>query len=1682
MAFFIYTDPNDILEHNLKQILTLLWQLIMHYQVTEANQGSKILLLEWMKATLPDKDITNFTTDWNDGINLSALVDYCKPSLIPNHPFLEPSNAIENITKAMALAEEHLGIRQIMQPDDFGAEKPDEQSVMTYLSLFCCPTSPGEERLLSWIQKQIPSKNVTNFTTDWVSGEALGMLVNEVSANAFPDYDQHQHTSEEDNCNKEDTENCKKSMDAAEEFLGIQSVLKPEEFANQELSPIARATYLVQFYFAKLCPQVIDLHIPSKAGSGEMVQLDLTCCEESLILAQAYGNVNGSVPVETNTLSPNTYRVSFEAEYEDTYTLAVYVNGNRVKDSPFHIDLTPCSVELINSITPKRVGLPVSLFFDASDAGIGEMTAQAKGKRSGQVPTHIKQISASEYKVFFIPFKGETYTLEVCFDRKQVQGSPFVFPLTSIAQPGNVKCSEPVFSEPHTPVILDIDINNAGTGELTATCRGETSGEIKVKFTCKHDHPTGVTFIPPVEEIYTLSLYFEDVEVHDSPFFVDLRHIPPDATKVTILKSPSGRLNAGEEIKISFDTTEAGTGKLTAFSKGSKVGDVPLTVRQCSNYTYNIVFVPPKEDTYSIGVLWADTHIRGSPFTVTLTPKGEPDASKCRVVSQLVKSSFVNEKISFEIDTADAGRGSLSVTATTQEGEAQTPYIEPIPERPEVFKISYTPATPGTHTLNLLWANKALPTLRFKIKEIKLVPFGVPVVINMTAKCRKVHLKAFAVYKESDSQHNITIKETEKEHFRLTLKAKKEGLYHLHILHQEREIPGSPLAVNYVTYSSAKKAANKEEGYIDFVVDSELRDRGTKTQPTRKARKKVRKGNREVVGLDLDDVVLRVGVSHSFKLHCEDLGKGIPEVACNPEAGADIECTPVEGEKNAHLIKIEPQKVGKHVITVKFDGKHILGSPFKVDFKTRSDASKCILEDSPIECQKMSTAKGNVIFCVSNKGAGKGKLMAAVKSDKTKETLPINISHPFKQHYHIEFNPSEGLDYVLTIKYDHTHIPGSPFRLALSDSTKVHMEGEGSIEAWLNEQNCFVVDGKDAGAALLKVLIEGCGEKLQYVEATEAKKLFKMGDKLPRQGVYTITKVAEKVFRIGYMPTKQGFYTIIVKWGNLDIPRSPCEVKCRKRIFPKDVYITNPSGGAYIGKPLELKLVAKDTEIEEEEYQRFTVLIRSKVDLQFPWEIEKGDSGSCICTIDPPPTVGVYKFHILWMGEHITGSPSELEIAPKPEPKDFIAKNVESETGGIAVEVQGPKFAHRLGEMKASVEIAGTDETLPVIAAPLSLELYKVEFNPQKCGVYFLSIVYDEEHIQGSPFRLVATDPSRCYTKGRGLKTAKVEEENNFTVCVENAGPGELTINIEGVNGEIIEPRITEASENRFEVTYIPPILGTYRILVQWDNQHVSGSPFEILCVNAARYSVVKPPKQIFCGNPITVTAKALDRKVPAWEKLEIFASKKDHTTRGEVEKISSKIMIHSNYTCTVVPPEVGKYQVYVRCNGLDIIGSPFRTKVVAKPSPENIKVYGEGLKQGMIGQEQFFTIQLTNPGHGYLGVRVKGPKGGFSISLDKPDKENCICARYTPIYAGDYTISVLWAEVHVPGSPFHVSIAAPEDPSHEDNADSDKPSHDNIVDSDDQSHNNGFDSDESSQDENEPSRDDPEETSSSEE
>jgi filamin len=71
-------------------------------------------LLSWIQSRMPPElPISNFTTDWNDGRAIGALVDSCAPGLYPDWSTNNPNDHLNNAKEAMDLAEQWLGIPQV---------------------------------------------------------------------------------------------------------------------------------------------------------------------------------------------------------------------------------------------------------------------------------------------------------------------------------------------------------------------------------------------------------------------------------------------------------------------------------------------------------------------------------------------------------------------------------------------------------------------------------------------------------------------------------------------------------------------------------------------------------------------------------------------------------------------------------------------------------------------------------------------------------------------------------------------------------------------------------------------------------------------------------------------------------------------------------------------------------------------------------------------------------------------------------------------------------------------------------------------------------------------------------------------------------------------------------------------------------------------------------------------------------------------------------------------------------------------------------------------------------------------------------------------------------------------------------------------------------------------------------
>lgn len=115
---------------------------------------------------------------------------------------------------------------------------------------------------------------------------------------------------------------------------------------------------------------------------------------------------------------------------------------------------------------------------------------------------------------------------------------------------------------------------------------------------------------------------------------------------------------------------------------------------------------------------------------------------------------------------------------------------------------------------------------------------------------------------------------------------------------------------------------------------------------------------------------------------------------------------------------------------------------------------------------------------------------------------------------------------------------------------------------------------------------------------------------------------------------------------------------------------------------------------------------------------------------------------------------------------------------------------------------------------------------------------------------------------------------------------------------------------------------------------------------------------------------------------------------------------------------------MHVRWDGQHVEGSPFKVKVSSPPMPENVKAYGPGLDNGVVGQEGNFVVETKEAGAGTLAVRVHGPKGAFKINMKRdPGNDRTIHVRYDPTLAGEYTVDITWSDTHVPGSPFKVLV-----------------------------------------------------------
>lgn len=147
--------PEDIVDGDQKLILGLIWTLISKLSISDMLTSEffsmREEILNWAKRVTEDYKnvhIEDLTTSWQDGLGFNAIIHKFRPALVPDFYSMDAKNKYENCEKAFKIAEESLEIPKLFDPEDIiDVIRPDEKSVMTYLSQFYQKFHPEERQM-----------------------------------------------------------------------------------------------------------------------------------------------------------------------------------------------------------------------------------------------------------------------------------------------------------------------------------------------------------------------------------------------------------------------------------------------------------------------------------------------------------------------------------------------------------------------------------------------------------------------------------------------------------------------------------------------------------------------------------------------------------------------------------------------------------------------------------------------------------------------------------------------------------------------------------------------------------------------------------------------------------------------------------------------------------------------------------------------------------------------------------------------------------------------------------------------------------------------------------------------------------------------------------------------------------------------------------------------------------------------------------------------------------------------------------------------------------------------------------------------------------------------------------------------------------------------------------------------
>uniref|UniRef100_W5KSA5 Filamin C n=1 Tax=Astyanax mexicanus TaxID=7994 RepID=W5KSA5_ASTMX len=1275
-----------------------------------------------------------------------------------------------------------------------------------------------------------------------------------------------------------------------------------------------------------------------------------------------------------------TYRVEYTAYEDGVHLIEVLYDEVSVPKSPFRVSVTEgCDPSRVRAYGPGLeeglVNKPNRFTVETRGAGTGGLGLAIEGPSEAKMSC--KDNKDGSCSVEYIPFTPGDYDVNITFGGLPIPGSPFRVPVRELVDPSKVRCSGPGLGNgvrAHVPQTFTVDCSKAGLAPLEVLLYGPTGTTEPVSITDNGDGTHTVIYTPAKDGPYTVCVKYADQEVPRSPF--KIKALPAhDASKV---RASGPGLNASGvpaslPVEFTIDARDAGEGLLTVQILDPEGKPKKANIRDNRDGTYTVSYVPDMTGRYTITIKYGGDEIPYSPYRIHALPSG--DASKCLVTgSGLGPTIQIGEETVITVDAKAAGKGKVTCKVSTPDGAELD--VDVVENSDGTFDIYYTAPEPGKYVITIRFGGEHIPNSPFHVVVRTFLSFDLQYrKLCIMGEVRMPSGKTARPHITDNKDGTVTVKYAPTE----------KGLHEMDIKYDGNHIPGSPL---------------------QFYVDA------------------INSGHVTAYGPGLSHGM--VNKPSIFTIVTKDAGEGGLSLAVEGPSKAEISCK--DNKDGTCTVSYLPTAPGDYNIIVKFDDKHIPGSPF---------TAKITGDDSMRTSQLNVGTATDVSLKITETDLS--SLTASIRAPSGNEE-PCLLKRLPNRHIGISFTPKEVGEHVVSVKKNGKHVTNSPFKIMvgqseIGDASKVKVFGKGLVEGHTFEVAEFIVDTRSAGYGGLGLSIEG-----------------------PSKVDINCEDVEDGTCKVTYCPTEPGTYIINIKFADQHVPGSPFTVKVLGEGRKKESITRRRQAPsiASVGSTCDLNLkIPGETSTRE-----MTAQVTSPGGKTDDAEIIEGEDSTYSVRF-VPQEMGPHTVNVKYRGQHVPGSPFQFTVGPLGEggahkvraggtgldrgvagvPAEFSIWTREAGAGGLSIAVEGPSKA----EISFEDRKDGSCGVAYVVQEP---------------GDYEVSIKFNDEHIPDSPFIVpIATlsdDARRLTVTSLQEMGLKVNHEASFAVQL-NGARGVIDAKVHTPSGAVEECYITELDNDKHAIRFIPRENGVHSIDVRFNGSHIPGSPFKIR---------VGEPGQV--GDPGMVSAFGPGLEGGTTGVPSDFIVNTCNAGSGALSVTidgPSKVKMDcqecpEGYKVTYTPMAPGSYLISIKYGGPQhIVGSPFKAKVsgarlsgghslhetssvlvetvtktssvagsfasLPKFSSDASKVVsrGTGLSKAFIGQKNTFTVDCSKAGTNMLMVGVHGPKTPCEEVYVKHMGNRMYNVTYTVKEKGDYILIVKWGDEMVPGSPFHVTV-----------------------------------------------------------